>query len=120
MATISLQLRGLKLKKSNEYPRSQSFWYNIHGVHLFCELSYSQKSSFWGPWWPTLETLKKQITHASLWGSGGSFGIIYMGSIFSVSLARAQKIGGLWWPKLEPVKNKLHVHHHGVQAVLLI
>ena len=39
-----------------ETPLRWSFWYNIHGVYLVCELSLSQ--FFWGPLWPKLELLK--------------------------------------------------------------
>ena len=78
-----------EIKKCQEYPSSRSFWYNILGSILSVSWARAKKNSFLGPWWPKLETLKKQITHASIRGSCQSFGIIYMGSILSVSWARA-------------------------------
>merc|ERR1711864_52509 len=72
------------------------------GLILSVSRARAQNSSFLAPWWTNLVTPKKQMTHASSWGSGRSFGIIYMGLILSVSRTRAQKSSFLapWWPNL--------------------
>merc|ERR1712059_63896 len=72
------------------------------GLILSVSRARGKKSSFLAPWWTNLVTPKKQMTHASSWASGRSFGIIYMGLILSVSRARAQKSCFLapWWPNL--------------------
>ena len=47
------------------------------------------------------------------------FGIIYMGSILSVSWARAKKCSFFWLlvVKIGTTKKQLHVHHRGVHMV---
>ena len=84
MDTISWQLPGLKIKKSHEYPSRQSFWYNIHGVHLVCDLSYSQKKCFLAPTLPKLKILIK-ILHVHHHGAQMVL-LVYLWALLSLGL----------------------------------